>query len=244
MKNKIKDKKKFSIVSMIITELVIIYLVIRLGDIINSTSKNISLVITRYIPVGIVIIICTFFLIQSGAKKNFKSEKDLFVKQIMIVPVIVAIVIFLFGMYSVKTNASKLTKQFEEEINKYSIMTKQYEKYTNRYSDLSKDYSKIYEEKLKEAKKTARISWVITSLVYLVCSGAITVFCLKNNIDKQLQYDEESYNIEPSGNSKVVSQIIDNDNEENLNETSERDEDNNENKEDENEAIKNIKWDL
>lgn len=50
--------------------------------------------------------------------------------------------------------------------------------------------------------------------------------------------------MESSGNSKAVSQIMNNYNEENLNETGERDEENNQTKEDENEAIKNIKWDL
>ena len=50
--------------------------------------------------------------------------------------------------------------------------------------------------------------------------------------------------MESSGNSKAVSQIMDNDNEENLNETIKINEENNQTKEDENEAIKNIKWDL
>lgn len=218
----VKSKKGFSIVSMITSELVILYLVLYIGSIISLSSDADNLILTRYIPVGIVSILITYFFIRFGAMRCFKSEKEDFWKQIIIVPIVVTIAIFLYGMYSVNSNVSKINKQ--------------YETYGGIYSSFMKNYQDEYQEIMKEAKKTARNSWIITSLVYLVCSG-VTTFCLKNKIDKFLKYDDV-YESDEFMLQKNTSQILTGKDEENANEDS----NNNENRE--NDAAQNIKWDL
>lgn len=222
MNHEVKSKKGFSLVSMITSELAILYLVLYIGSIAAVSSDDNNLILTRYIPVGITSILITYFFIRFGAKKCFKSEKDDFWKQIIIVPIVVTIAIFLYGMYSVHSNVAKINKQ--------------YEAYSGIYSSFMKNYEDEYQEIIKEAKKEARNSWIITSLVYLVCSG-VTTFCLKNRIDKFLKYDEV-YESDEYITQQNTSQILNGKDEENGNQNS----NNNENKE--NDPAKNIKWDL
>ena len=213
-KNK-KKKKKFSIVSMISAELGIIYITLLIGSFINSFTNSFNLILLRYIPVVIVTLISTYFLIRWGAKNNLKSDKNSFWMQIMVVPLIVAIIIFLFGMYNIKVNSSKID---------------------GKYSLLKSRFSKEYEDILNKAKKTARTSWIITSVVYVISSGTMTLI-LKSRIDDWLQEDEAFDIVKPENRSQTTGELPNEINQDNtnLNENSENEEDN---------AIKKIKWDL
>ena len=61
-------------ISMIITELVIFYVVLRIGDIFGLVG-DISNLFIRHMPIGIASVICTYFLIIFGAKKAIDLSK-------------------------------------------------------------------------------------------------------------------------------------------------------------------------
>lgn len=227
MNNIEKKEKRFSIGTMISTEIVLLYLVLRIGDIVAQTSENISVVLTRYIPIAIASLIITFFLIRSGAKKSFKSEQDLFIKKIMIVPVIVAVIVLLYGFYSVRTNTAKFNQKYDDLYNSYSDL---YNKY-NLNNKIQTEYKKI----LEEAKKKAKLSWIITSIVYFTSSMITTLF-MKNKINNLLE-DDDMYVSEESNNTHNKVQILDDNDEKTVDDV-------NITKGKDNTTVQDIKWDL
>ena len=96
-------------------------------------------------------------------------------KIIMIVPIIVAVIMLGYGIYSVKSNLSNLTASFE------------------RLYLISNSGTISY--LLKEAKGQAIASWVITSIVYLITSEVTTII-VRNNIYSLFKRDELNENTE------------------------------------------------
>ena len=222
-----KKEKKFSISAMISTEIVLLYLVLMIGDAIAKSSSNTNWFLTRYIPIAIVSLVITFFLIKSGAKKTFKSNEDLFRKQIMIVPIIVAVIILLYGFYSVKINVNKFNQKYEDLYNRYSVL---YDKY-----NLNNSMQTQYKNMIEDARKQAKNSWIITSIVYFVSSMITTLF-MKNKIYSFLK-DDEVYDSVESTNTQNAVQILDDSNNEIIDDNSMTHEENNN-------TVNDIKWDL
>ena len=215
MKN-IKEKKPFSMVNMIVTEMIILYIVIRIGDMIDIIG-NLPDIVSRYIPVGIATVIFTNFLIRSGAKKVSIFEKEDFLKKIKIIPIIVAIILLIYGIISVNNNISKM----EDKISQYRTL----------YSNMNKDASNEFDKMIEDAKNKAIMSWVLTSIIYLALSEG-TTFAIKDKID-DLFNEDESNQIYETKNEYPAENNMGSNNEETLKNT-----------DDTNDAVKKIKWDL
>ena len=162
--NNIKEKKPFSMVNMIGIEMMILYIVLRIGDAIR-TAGELPTIVTRYIPIGIATVIFTYFLVRAGAQKVSRFEKEDFLKKIRIIPIIVAVILLMYGIISVNHNLSKM----ENEISQYRTL----------YSYMNKGSSNEFDKIVKDAKNEAIMSWVITSIIYLALSEGIT-FAIKN----------------------------------------------------------------
>lgn len=214
--NNIKEKKPFSMVNMIGLEMMILYIVLRIGDAFKIAS-NVPNIVARYIPIGIATVVFTYFLVRAGAKKVSIFEKEDFLKKIKIIPIIVAVILLIYGIYSVNSNLSKM----EKEISQYRTF----------YSYMNKNNSNEIDKMIKDAKSKAIMSWVITSIIYLALSEC-TTFAIKDKIDDL--YDESESNqyyqtedaYQPENNMEKYNEDI-------LNNT-----------DDTNDVAKKIKWDL
>lgn len=214
--NNIKEKKLFSMVNMIGLEMMILYIVLRIGDAFKI-SANVPNIVARYIPIGIATAIFTYFLTRAGAKKVSIYEKEDFLKKIKIIPIIVAVILLIYGIISVNSNLSKM----ESKISQYRTL----------YSYMNKNNSNEFDKMIKDAKSKAIMSWIITSIIYLALSEG-TTFAIKDKMDDLFDADESNkfYGTEDTYNAE---NNIENNNGENLNNT-----------DDSNDAAKKIKWDL
>ncbi len=214
--NNIKEKKTFSMVNMIGLEMLILYIVLRIGDAFKLAA-NVPNIVARYIPIGIATAIFTYFLIRSGAKKVSIYEKEDFLKKVKIIPIIVAVILLIYGIISVNSNLSKM----ESKISQYRTL----------YSYTNKNNSNEFDKMIKDAKSKAIMSWIITSIIYLALSEG-TTFAIKDKMDDLFDADESNhfYGTEDTYNTESN---IEGNNGENLNNT-----------DDSNDAAKKIKWDL
>ena len=111
------NNKVFSMKNMVIIEIFILYVVLRIGDAITSAS-NLSRVITRFIPIGIVSAVSTYFLITLSAQRSFRHERESFLSKIKVIPIIIAIILLVYGLISVKQNLSNV----EDKISTYKSL--------------------------------------------------------------------------------------------------------------------------
>ena len=220
------------------SELVILYITIYIGDIVrmgfvyNSEelgNKMFLDLLTRIIPIAIVGFVSMFLLIKINAKKGFISQKDDILKKIFIVPAVVAIILLIFGIYSVNSNI----KEFEEEYTKTIGVYKTW--YSYLYS--GDEYEGIFSSDeinnvINEARNSAILLWTISSVSYLVMAEAAS-FMMKNKLDGLLKEDE-NMNFE---NAEIIK------NEENYNFENEKGEDI-ENNDSSESAVSSVKWDL
>lgn len=169
MKN---EEKEFNIVTFIIITSVILYFVLIIGDVISSTNK-IDGWVFRYIVVGIVSIIVTFILVLVIARKNSNYNFNDTIKRFMIAPLIVSVIMGIYGICSVYSNLEKLKNNYM-----YSA-----------YSSIFKDEFKELEN--KEVSK-AISNWMITSLIYLTSSELVMIL-LKNRV--KISKDDHSANL-------------------------------------------------
>ena len=161
--------------------------------------------------------IVTYFLIRSGAQKVSKFEKEDFLKKIKIIPIIVTVILFIYGIISVNHNLSKI----ENKISQYRTL----------YSYMNKDTTNEFDKMIEDAKNKAIKSWAITSIIYLALSEG-TTFAIKNKIDDLFNEDELNQ-IYETKNECHAEKNMESNNKETLNNTDGT-----------NDVVKKIKWDL
>ena len=117
---------------------------------------KLPIIVTRYIPVGIVAVISTFFLIKFAIKKGYGFDQYTFWKKIMLVPIIIAIIILVYGIINVMINSNEIN-------NKYYYLK----------------HNEFYASMLEKVKGEAIKTWFITSAIYLFGSELVTLI-MKN----------------------------------------------------------------
>ena len=212
------NKKPNSVWSMIAIEIAFLYLAVYMGDFFRISGLIPSEAFTRYIPVVVLAIILTFILTKSRAKRTFSSDRESFIKKLFIIPVIIAVIIFVYGLYSLHSNVS----QMEKSLKTFSSIS-------------SSASSKLYSDMLNQAKNNAIISWLITSLAYLIPAEIVT-FLMQNKLDELMIADYSSPVMNQTdtymnGNHQTDSNLQNNYNYGN-------------DKSNENDPVKKIKWDL
>lgn len=170
---KVKKEKKFSMPSFITWEIFILYITMNIGD--SFISSESGILYTRYLPVGIVTLLMTFLLVKNNAKKCFQTEKEGYERKVMLIPLIVALIIFAYGLINVHSNV----KNYQEKIDTYSML----------FTSFDEEYSKIMEDSIAKTKKEAIQVWLITSVIYLVVAEGST-FMLKGKLDKYYKENE------------------------------------------------------
>ena len=169
-KEKMKENKPYNVALLwkdfVVIEVVILYITLILGDLIRVASKA-SIILTRYVPIAFVTLVSTFLIIRSKSKKCKKSEENEVEKTFVIAPVVVAIIMFFYGLYSASVNMSKAEEQLRKETKIYSLL---YEK---------SEYEEMIQEALKEARSLAIQNWIITSVTYLVSAEIMVLLSSK-----------------------------------------------------------------
>ena len=136
------------------------------------------IIFVRYIPVGIVGFLITYSIIKSSAKKLKKADKESIRKMSFIFPIVIAVIMLLYGLYSVNSNIESFR--------------------TGYYGTLIRLTGQTFEEVIAEARNKANLHWLITSVVYLAFAE-IGAFLGTRKLDGLLQEDE----IEPTQEENV-----------------------------------------
>lgn len=153
--------------NFIVTQVLILYFLFMIGDAAIAIGiDDPHRIITRFIPVGIIAFISSFFIIRSSAKKCKKSDEQDMKKKILIAPLIVAVILFAYGLYSVHSNL----KEIEDELSIYMTI-------------LGED---TVTEEIEKAGNEARVTWAITAVIYLVAAEA-GAFLTKNKLNSLMQ---------------------------------------------------------
>ena len=169
--NKVNEKPYSALLLLkdfILIEAIVMYLVLVIGDFISAVSE-LPTVLTRYIPVAVATIVTTFFVIKSKSKKCKKSEEKEVKKYILIAPVILAVIILLYGLYSVESNL--------REIDTGTLRLLFSEEYVEQF--------------IQQAANSARVSWFITATTYLIAAEAV-VLIKRKKIGMLLKEDLEA----------------------------------------------------
>ena len=170
-KSKAEKKEKNPYISFLTMEIVILYIVLYLGDIVRGIRDFDSMLMTRYLPIGITTFLTIYLCAKSYAKKIYRSSEDNFKMYVKILPAILALIMLVFGFYSVSTNIASLKYDY-----RYQIAT----------STLDEEQVAKIE---KEATKIARKSWMISSGVCLV-AGLVGAFLVSDKISELVKEDE------------------------------------------------------
>lgn len=161
-KNKVSNKKPYSPMKFlkdgIVIELILLYITLMIGDAISLMEDN-EMLFTRYIPIGVVTLIATFFIIKNNSKKCTKADEEIIRRNIFIIPVIVAVILLCYGLYSVSVNVNEV----KEEAQLYSSMFGE----------------ELVETMLDVAASEARESWLITTFTYLIVAEAVAFMTSK-----------------------------------------------------------------
>ena len=159
---------KFTVISC-----TVLYLVIRLGDILSLATKGTGDLIFRYLPVGVTAIIATYCIIMGSAKKCLKSDEEDIKRGAMIGPIIVAVILCAWGIYSVHSNVEAI-----KETSYYSIMSE----YT------------VVDSIIEEAKIAAIKTWVLTTVIYFATAELVAIFAKTKIREKLIDYEEIASN--------------------------------------------------
>ena len=174
--SKQKVKKPYTIKNFseefILGSIVILYITLAIGDALRILEIN--TIYTRYIPIGIVGFLITYSTIKSGAKKLKKSDKKSLKIMSFIFPIVVAVIMLLYGLYSVNANVE-------------SVRTR-YSTY-NKLLGESGVFSEMFEENITEARNKANLNWLITSVAYL-SFAEIGACLITKKLDKFMKEDE------------------------------------------------------
>lgn len=200
----------------VVISLLFLYFIVIAGDEI-SHHADINDIILRYIPIALFGLLVSYCITRDGAKKIKKSDREIFKKTMFVLPVIVAVVTFMFGVYSVSSNIKTMRKEYKAEISVWS--------YENQQT-----LTKMYEKAISEAKGKAIMAHFLRSITYLVFAE-LGVFLVNKNLYKFMEKDV----IEFSGEDKHENEAIIMNNDGNADLTT-----NNES----NEPVNSVKWDL
>ena len=155
--------------------IIILYVILLIG---NMFISEFDTIFVRYIPVGIVGFLITYSIIKSSAKKLKKADKESIRKMSFIFPIVIAVIMLLYGLYSVNSNIESFR--------------------TGYYGTLIRLTGQTFEEVIAEARNKANLHWLITSVVYLAFAE-IGAFLGTRKLDGLLQEDE----IEPTQEENV-----------------------------------------
>lgn len=182
--SKQKVKKPYSIKNFtegfILESIIVLYIILLIGNIFIS---EFDVMFVRYIPAGIVGFLITYSIIKSSAKKLKKADKESLKKMSFIFPIVIAVIMLFYGLYSVNSN-------IESARARYSMLTE--------LIGESSAYDETFEETIVKARDEANLHWFITSMVYLVFAE-IGAFLSTRKLDVILQEDE----IEPTQEENV-----------------------------------------
>lgn len=151
--------------NIVVFQLIFVCIILEFGDIVREIT-DLSMVFTRYVSVGVITLISVYFYLKSSVSKCLLEDKEEVRKKTILAPIIVAVIIFVYGLYSVESNMSALKS------NNYSY-------YSMFLSDNEMD------EILEQAASEARVSWIVTSIVYFVVAECAT-FMLNRKLDELL----------------------------------------------------------
>lgn len=200
----------------VIISLVFLYLIVIAGDKI-SKQADINDIILRFIPIALFGLLVSYCITRDSAKKIKKSDKEIFKKTMFILPVIVAVVMFMFGLYSVSSNIKTMREEYKGKIKMWNYETQQ-------------TLTEIYEQVISEARTEANTSWFLRSVTYLIFAE-LGVFLVNKNLYKFMKRDVvELYEEDECENETI---IMNNDGNDNLTTNSESDG-----------SVNNVKWDL
>lgn len=167
-KENVVEKKPYGVAdffkNFIILQIILLYVTLMIGDAVAKT-EDISSAITRYIPIALVGLVSSFLFIRSGAKKINKKEEENLKKKVLIAPIVVAVILLCYGLYSVHSNVSKVKKEMK------SI-------YILAYGEVDEEFEE-FEEEIKDAANEARGNWLITSVSYLVAVEVVAFLTSK-----------------------------------------------------------------
>ncbi len=202
-------------------QILLLYLILMIGDFFMMAEIVNSSLIIRFIPIGLITLISSYLIFRSSIKKCRKEEEEAIKKNIFIGPAIVAVILLLYGFYSVKTNVGTV----QEKTNKYS------ELYGNIYGDVYEElYGESFENSLskaiEDAASEARKTWIITTVIFL-CAGEVVAFIVNRKTKDWLMDD---VGLEALNKNIITDEAT-------VLNTSEG-------RQSENTALNNIKWDL
>lgn len=185
--NKDTNVKNFNIISFVAITCTFLYIVVIAGDFLRQILKIDSYLISRYIPVGITAIIATYVISISVAKKSPISELESTKMKMFIAPLLVAVIIFVYGMISLNSNVKKI-----QDSSEYSFA-------------LKFGGENMINSLMDEAKKQATTNWIITAVIYLGAAEAV-VFLMKNKIGEEM-FDDSYTPVEPQEHIKITDSI-------------------------------------
>ncbi len=200
----------------VIISLVFLYLIVIAGDRI-SKQADINDIILRFIPIALFGLLVSYCITRDSAKKIKKSDKEIFKKTMFILPVIVAVVMFMFGLYSVSSNIKTMREEYKGKIKIWNYETQQ-------------TLTEIYEQVISEARTEANTSWFLRSVTYLIFAE-LGVFLVNKNLYKFMKRDVVELYKEDERENETI--IMNNDGNDNLTTNSESDG-----------SVNNVKWDL
>lgn len=200
----------------VIISLVFLYLIVIAGDRI-SKQADINDIILRFIPIALFGLLVSYCITRDSAKKIKKSDKEIFKKTMFILPVIVAVVMFMFGLYSVSSNIKTMREEYKGKIKMWNYETQQ-------------TLTEIYEQVISEARTEANTSWFLRSVTYLIFAE-LGVFLVNKNLYKFMKRDVVELYEEDERENETI--IMNNDGNDNLTTNSESDG-----------SVNNVKWDL
>ena len=148
--------------NFIICQLLILYITLGVGDVL-STSSELGNALTRYIPVALVTLVSAFIIFKKNISKCLLKDKEDVKQKVILSPIIVAVILLGYGLYSVESNMSSIRSELNSSsYSEYSIYT------------LFMSEEEITQT-LTEAAKLARKNWIITSIVYLLVAEFVAV---------------------------------------------------------------------
>lgn len=200
----------------VIISLVFLYLIVIAGDRI-SKQADINDIILRFIPIALFGLLVSYCITRDSAKKIKKSDKEIFKKTMFILPVIVAVVMFMFGLYSVSSNIKTMREEYKGKIKMWNYETQQ-------------TLTEIYEQVISEARTEANTSWFLRSVTYLIFAE-LGVFLVNKNLYKFMKRDVVELCEEDERENETI--IMNNDGNDNLTTNSES-----------GGSVNNVKWDL
>ena len=189
--------------NVFIYHLLFLYVTIYIGDAISMFS-DISDFLTRFLPVGIVTLIASYFLFKKNISKCLVKDKEEVKKKVVLAPIIVAVILFAYGLYSVHSNTADVKVEFNELKAEMAL-------YVDLVPGAAEQIVEL-DEQFKDAITEARLNWFITSIIYLAVAEFVAYKSNKKldvwltleepiseNPDNNLETGEESnYEFEPT----------------------------------------------